>query len=80
MYTLDIGGFVCRETILKCPEDDSVYISEELQRLVPYKCTFGFDVMVHVGKALFIRCLGEQEIINEMYERNIAVSDREIIM
>ncbi len=78
MYTLDIGGFVSRETILKCSQDDSFYISKELRRLVPYKCTFGFDVMVHVGKALFIRCLGEQEIIKEMYERNIAISDREI--
>ncbi len=78
VYTLDIGGFVARETILQCPEDDSIYCSEELQSIVPYKCTFGFDVMVYVGNALFMRCLGEQEIIKELQKRNISISDREI--
>lgn len=78
MYTLDIGGFTSKETILKCSCDDSVYVPEELERLVPHKCTFGFDVMVYVGKALFVQCLGEQEIIKKMKERNIPVSDREI--
>ncbi len=34
--------------------------------------------MVHVGKAMFIRYLGEQEIIEELHERNIPISDREI--
>ncbi len=71
MYTLDIGGFMSKETILKCSCDDSVYVPEELQWLVPHKCTFGFDVMVYVGKALFVQCLGEQEIIKKMKERNI---------
>ncbi len=78
VYTLDIGGFVSKETILKCPCDDGVYIPEELQRLVPHKCTFGFDVMVYVGKALFAQCLGEQEIIKKLNEKNIPISDREI--
>jgi hypothetical protein len=34
--------------------------------------------MVHVGKAMFIRYLGEQEIIEELHERNIPISDRVI--
>ncbi len=78
MHTLDIGGFEARDRISQCPQDNSVYMSEELQHLVPYKCTYGFDVMVYVGKALFIRSLGDQEIINELHYRNIPISDREV--
>ncbi len=78
MCTLDIGRFAARETILECTEDDTVYYSEEPQSIVPYRCTFGFDVMVYVGKALFVRCLGEQEIIKELQERNTPISDRGI--
>ncbi|MGB7934887.1 MAG: transposase [Gammaproteobacteria bacterium] len=39
---------------------------------------FAFDVMVYVGKALFLRCRSEQEIQQELGERNITISLREI--
>jgi hypothetical protein len=39
---------------------------------------FGYDVIVHVGYALFVHCRSEQEIIKELAERNISISDREI--
>ncbi len=78
MYTLDIGGFRSREFILKCSCDNSIYVSEELQSLVPYKCTYGFDVMVHVGRALFLRSLSDQEIKEELHEKNVPIADNEI--
>jgi len=78
IVTLDIGTFRARETILQCPNDKSIYTSKLLRNLTPFRCTFGFDVMVYVGKALFIRSRNEQEIIKELAEKNISISDREI--
>jgi hypothetical protein len=78
IITLDIGAFRVRETVLECPQDKSIYTCQELRDLVPYRCTFGFDVLVYVGKALFIHCRSDQEIIKKLAERNIPISDRQI--
>ena len=75
---MDIGPFYANETILKCPQCNKGFHSEEIQSLVPYKCKFGFDVMVYVGKALFTKFRGVREIIEELAVRNITISDREI--
>jgi len=78
VVTLDIGPFRARETILHCPKEGVRYVCEELRSLTPYRCTYGYDVLVHVGYALFIRSCSEQEIIKELTEKNISLSDREI--
>lgn len=78
VVTLAIGPFRAKETILKRPEDKVLYPSQELKALTPYRCTFGYDVIVYVGYALFVRCRSEQEIIRALAEKNIAISDREI--
>lgn len=49
-----------------------------MKALAPYRCTFGYDVIVHVGYALFVHCRSEQEITKELAEKNISISDREI--
>ena len=53
--TMDIGEFIAHETKLCCDSCKETLHSEELLRLAPPKCKFGYDVMVHVGKALFSR-------------------------
>jgi hypothetical protein len=78
VVTLDIGPFHAKETILHCPQEGIRYVSEELRSLTPYRCTYGYDVLVYVGYALFIRSRSEQEIIKELKEKNISISDREI--
>lgn len=78
VVTLDIGAFRAKEIILRRPEDNVVYASKELKALTPYRCTFGYDVIVYVGYALFIHCWNDQEIIKELAEKNISISDREI--
>ena len=78
VVTLDIGAFTARETCLKCTCHDEVYGSTELRALVPDHGTFGFDVIVHVGKALFVRCMGVQEIADELLMRNISISPSEV--
>lgn len=78
VVTLDIGAFRAKEIILQRAEDKALYTSCELKALTPYRCTFGYDVIVYVGYALFVHCRSEQEIIKELAERNISISDREI--
>ncbi len=78
VVTLDIGAFTAKETCLKCICHDEVYGSTEMRALVPNHSTFGFDVIVHVGKSLFVRCLGVQEIVNELATRNISISSSEV--
>lgn len=75
---MDIGAFRAREIVLECPHDKTVFSSAQLRALAPPKCTFGFDVIVYVGLALFTHCRNEQEIIRALGARNIVISEREI--
>lgn len=78
VVTLDIGAFRAKEIILQSPEDKSIYASQGLKALTPYRCTYGYDVIVSVGYALFVHCRSDQEIIKELAQRNISISDRGI--
>ena len=78
MVTLDIGAFRAKEIILQRPEDKALYPSCELKALTPYRGTFGYDVIVYVGYALFVHCWSDPEITQALAERNISISDREI--
>ena len=78
VVTLDVGPLRAKETVLRSLADGTIYTSQDLKALAPQRCTFGYDVLVHVGYALFVHCRGEQEIIKELAARNISISDREI--
>ena len=78
--TMDIGTFIAKETVLKCQECGYIYTSDELQELIPPRCDFGYDVLVHVGMSLFVECRNEKEIQRELKDRNnnITISQSEI--
>ena len=78
--TLRIGHFIAHETQGYCPHcaDRPVFLAEELHQLVPSGARYGYDVMVYVGKALFVRCRNSNEIRRELGEKNIDISLREI--
>ncbi len=78
VVTMDIGGFYAKEHIFACPCNKEVFFSEELRMIAPENCTFGYDVLVYIGKALFVDCLNEQKIINYLAAQNIFISEREI--
>ena len=78
LVTLVIGPFTARETVTVCPRDGTVLTSEELRRLSPAGCKFGFDVLVYVGQALFVQNLGVKEIVQDLWEKNVAISEREV--
>ena len=58
--------------------DNTLYGSEELLKLIPPYCNFGYDVMVYVGKALFFYSRSEQEIVDNLSRRCIPISRSEV--
>jgi len=80
VVTLNIGAFKAHETILSCKacENNASYGSEQLLKLKPFRATFGYDVLVYVGKAAFLRCRSDEEIKLELEQKHIAISVREI--
>jgi len=76
--TLHVGTFLARVVILTCDTCDRRYPSEELSRLVPSGARFGYDVLVYVGRALFLRYRNEEEVVAELAERNIRISPSEV--
>ena len=77
VVTLDIGSFRAKETILQNGNGE-VYYSEQLRALTPTRCTYGYDVLVYVGYALFVHSRGEQQIVEELGKKNVLISLREI--
>ena len=74
MVTLPIGQWIARETIWKDPATDRVYPSPSLRRLVAPGCTYGYDVVVYVGRALFIEAQPVRHIIPQLARRHVHLS------
>jgi len=78
VVTLHLGEFTAYESVAVCKMCHRTYGSDELPRLVPPACNFGYDVVVHVGKALFLRHRNGQEVVSELAERNVRISQSEV--
>ena len=61
VVTLHIGRLTAAETIGICDGCRRIYGSQELARLVPAGCNFGYDILVYIGRALFLRHRRSQE-------------------
>jgi hypothetical protein len=77
VVTLDIGPFRAKETILQ-DAGGSIYHSEQLSNMTPHRCTFGYDVLVGVGYALFVHSQTEQQIVEQLVKQNVSISPRQI--
>ena len=76
--TLKIGSFRAREVIKVCPKCGMQYRSKELSGIVAPSCNFGYDILVYVGKALFINHLPDHSIVEQLAAQNIPISLSEI--
>jgi len=74
VVTLPIGQWIARETIWKDPATDRVYPSPSLRRLVAPGCTYGYDVVVYVGRALFVEAQPVRQIIPQLARRHVRLS------
>jgi len=77
VVTLDIGPFCAKETVLH-DGGGGIYHSEQLSNLTPHRCTFGYDVLVEVGYALFVHSQTEQQIVEQLAKQNVSISPRQI--
>jgi hypothetical protein len=82
VFTLHLGEFTANETITECRNEDcsnqQKYGSDELSQQVMPFCNYGYDVMVHTGKAMFLRHRQANEILAELSEKNITISLSEV--
>ena len=80
LRTLHLGEFCAHETLMHCAqcENKTVYAAKDLSRMAPAGCIFGYDVLVFVGKALFLRQRQTEEIIDELLARNVRISPSEV--
>jgi hypothetical protein len=76
--TLSIGAFKVHETVLKCKICKKIYVSEKLQKLIPPLCNIGYDVLVYVGKSMFLQCRNEKEIREDLRHKNVFLSKKGI--
>ena len=75
---MHIGQFSARETVLTCEKCKRIYQCEGLCKLVPPGANFGYDVLVYIGDALFLKHRNAQEVVVELREKNIDISPREV--
>ena len=80
VQTLPLGCFSAHETLLHCERcpNDTLYGAESLSQLVPPGCTFGYDVLVFIGRALFLRQRRAEEIIQELQAHQVRLSPSEV--
>ena len=72
--TLPIGKWLARETIWWHPRSGREYPSAALRRLVAPGCNYGYDVLVYVGRALFLETQPIRVIIAELARRQVRLS------
>jgi hypothetical protein len=72
--TLPIGKWLARETIWWHPRSGREYPSAALRRLVAPGCNYGYDVLVYVGRALFLETQPIRVIIAELARRQVHLS------
>ena len=80
LHTLHLGGFTAHETLLHCAHcpNDTIYAAQALNGLAPAGCTFGYDVLSFVGRALFLRHRRIEEIIEELRTHHVRLSPSEV--
>lgn len=49
------GSFIAHETVRHCPSCSKIFPAEGLMRIVQPRCQVAYDVLVYVGRALFLR-------------------------
>ena len=72
------GPIIAHEIIRKCTLCSQTIFSDALPRLVQSRCNVAYDIMVHVGKALFQRYRNIKEIRLELLARNVRICESEI--
>ena len=76
--TMAIGTFFAREYQYFCPRCGLVVGSQELKKLVPERCSNGYDVLAYVGEAFFLNSCDNEQIVMNLKEKNIHICRSEV--
>lgn len=72
--TLPIGPWIARETIWRNSATQQVSGSADLRRLVAPGCTYGYDVLVEVGRRLFVEAQSVRQIRAQLAQSQVCLS------
>ncbi len=82
VYTLHIGAIKTHEVSLFCDnkncDNNLIYKSETLTKLIPKRSSFGFDILEYIGRRTYQHFRTEKEIVEELAQRNINISVSEV--
>ena len=78
VYSLHIGIFSAHRTFMYCPDCNKVYPSESFEKIVPGYSNFGYDIIVFIGRLIFLEHHTLQETIEVLATRNIQISSSEV--
>ena len=80
VQTLHLGCFTAHQTLRHCEHcrNNTIYAAEQLRRLAPSGGTFGYDVLIFVGQALFRYHRRAEEVIADLRARHVRLSLSEV--
>ena len=78
VYSLHIGIFSAHRTFMYCPDCNKVYPSESFEKIVPRYSNVGYDIIVFIGRLIFLEHHTLQETIEVLATRNIQISSSEV--
>lgn len=74
VITLAIGPLIARETRWWNPTTDQISPAPALRRLVAPACNYGYDVVVYVGRALFLDAQPGRHILAQLDRQHVHLS------
>jgi hypothetical protein len=74
VVTLSIGPWIAHETLWRHPVTGQLSGSAELRRLVAPGCTYGYDVLVEVGRRLFLEAQSVRQILALLKQSHVLLS------
>ena len=80
VYSMLTGKFVAHHTLLHCPQcnDNHVYQSDDLHQIVAVGSNYAYNVIVHIGRAMFQQHRNVTEVQEDLNQRGIIISASEV--
>jgi len=77
-YSLHIGVFNAHRTFMSCPDCNEVYPPEDFENIVPKYSNVGYDIIVFIGRLIFLEYHTLRETMQALEGRNIHISSSEV--
>ena len=74
VVTFSIGPWIARETIWRHPATGQLSGSADLRRMVAPGCTYGYDVVVEVGRRLFVEAQSVRQVRALLHQSHVQLS------